>query len=184
MTKIILCKCYYGGYDLCPNCGGSGVTILHGKNDYRPLKKSAEILPKLTTGSTLTLSEKVLKHVKFDTDVIDFFNRNFYRLENKKKTKLIEILNERLENWEIQSLSIKDNILQDDILEYIPELRENIREFLVRIENSRNVKPRKRVISTSSRRSKRKRKESSKVKKVKKNGYTKPKQRKAHKKKK
>lgn len=145
MPKIIQCKCYYGGYDLCHDCGGSGVIIMHGKNDYRPLKAITKKLPSTILPPSLTIREKVLHHVKIDESLIEFLKKKFYRFSLDKRNKIIEILKERLTKWKTSAVKIADKSLSEDVQEYINELAERIMFFSKAANEKRQKASRKRV---------------------------------------
>lgn len=144
MPKVILCKCYYGGYDLCADCGGSGVIIQHKKNDYKPLKSVTKKLPSSILPPSLTLREKVLHHVKIDESLIAFLKKKFYRLPFEKRLTIIDILNERLAKWKTSAAIITDKLLKDDVQEYIAELSGRIRFFNIVVQENGKKKNNKR----------------------------------------
>ena len=59
--EIILCRCVFGGYDFCADCGGSGVIIKHTKEDYTPIKTTLLLPTDHQTQRVLTIDEKIQK---------------------------------------------------------------------------------------------------------------------------
>lgn len=155
MSQIILCKCYFGGYD-CPDCGGSGVVILHGTNDYLPLKVIGEKLTEDLLPLDLTIRDKVMHHVEIDEKLIQFLKKHFYKFPLKRRLMIISLLGDRLKKWNSSIDQINDIILRQEVLEYILELSSRIRFFGVaayRVPRKKSPKSKRIIKSKKSRKS-------------------------------
>lgn len=95
MIKIIFCKCFYGGYDLCGNCGGNGVIISYENNSNLEFDNKLTI-EKYTLEDVL---ERVLLNIK---------NNRFLHFHNLEK-KLNRLFH-NIENNSDISIEIKDKI--------------------------------------------------------------------------
>lgn len=123
MEKIILCKCFFGGYDFCDACGGSGVIIIHEEDDYKHLVIGKTILPNTTT--ILTLVDKIKSEIAKDDNYFMFITKNFKKLFPNKKI-VLKKLETRIHQWKISIIKIKVESLKMEIERYIQGMEREV----------------------------------------------------------
>jgi len=139
MEKIILCRCFFGGYDFCGDCAGSGVIITHEQSDYMPISIAKQtILP--NTPVVRTQLEKIKNKIKNDTDGFWAIIKNFKNLIPNKKEVISNLL-DRVKFWKGRLVQIDNLELKSELENYIAKMQSEIRivinEFDISINNTK-----------------------------------------------
>lgn len=110
--SINICFCDNDGYDFCPHCLGSGVSINHGNDDYISLKPVKSDITNLT--AQISTKGKIEIQIKKDLEYITWVRNNFIKLDSYQAVNVILRFRRCICSWE--KIIMKLNVLSDKSL--------------------------------------------------------------------